>query len=109
MLKLTNGFRDEIKESQKMDVALDDRLPLVNEDENFRVYENRNLKFHNRVCVPDVSEFKKIILEESHRSNLSIHPRATKMYQDLKKMFWWLVSYPKICPSLFQLFIQLLT
>ena len=30
-----------------------------------------------------------MILEEGHRSNLSIHPGAAKMYQDLKKMFWW--------------------
>ena len=30
-----------------------------------------------------------MILEEEHRSNLSIHPGATKMYQDLKTMFWW--------------------
>ena len=32
---------------------------------------------------------RKAILEEGHRSKLSIHPGATKMYQDLKKMFWW--------------------
>ena len=32
---------------------------------------------------------KKVILEESHRSKLSIHPGATKMYQDLKIFFWW--------------------
>ena len=30
-----------------------------------------------------------MILEESHRSKLSIHPGATKMYQDLKNLFWW--------------------
>jgi len=30
-----------------------------------------------------------MILEEGHKSNLSIHPGATKMYQDLKIMFWW--------------------
>jgi len=30
-----------------------------------------------------------MILEESHRSNLRIHPGATKMYHDLKKLFWW--------------------
>jgi len=30
-----------------------------------------------------------MILEESHRSSLSIHPGATKMYHDLKKLFWW--------------------
>ena len=28
-------------------------------------------------------------LEEGHRSNLSVHPGATKMYQDLKTMFLW--------------------
>lgn len=39
--------------------------------------------------MPENSELKKMILEESHRSSLSIHPRATKTYQDLKKMFWW--------------------
>lgn len=39
--------------------------------------------------MPDVPELKKIILEESHGNGLSIHPRATKMYQDLKKMFLW--------------------
>ena len=32
---------------------------------------------------------KKMILEESHTISLSIHPGATKMYHDLKKMFWW--------------------
>ena len=32
---------------------------------------------------------KRVILEEAHKSSLSIHPGATKMYQDLKKMFWW--------------------
>ena len=31
-----------------------------------------------------------MILEEGHRSGLSIHPGANKMYQDLKKNFWWL-------------------
>ena len=30
-----------------------------------------------------------MILEESHRSSLSIHPGATKMYHDLKELFWW--------------------
>nr|XP_027186625.1 uncharacterized protein LOC113784598 [Cicer arietinum] len=34
-------------------------------------------------------ELRKMILEEGHRSCLSIHPRATKMYKDLKKIFWW--------------------
>lgn len=90
MLKLTNGFLDEIRESQKLDVSLVDRLSSTNEDEYFRVDENGILKFQDRVCVPDVPELKKITLEKRHRCSLSIHPGAINMYQDLEKMFWWL-------------------
>ncbi|MCI72980.1 hypothetical protein A2U01_0094244, partial [Trifolium medium] len=32
------------------------------------------MRFHGRVCVPDVPELKKLIMEEGHRSGLSIHP-----------------------------------
>ena len=47
------------------------------------------MRFGDRVCVPDIAELRKSILEEGHRSGLSIHPGATKMYHDLKKLFWW--------------------
>lgn len=30
-----------------------------------------------------------MILGEIHRGSLSIHSGATKMYQDVKKLFWW--------------------
>lgn len=96
MLKLTSNFLHHIIESQNLDVGFIDRFSLVehNVDEDFKVNENGILKFRNRVCMPDVSELKRMILEESHRSSLSIHPMATKMYQDLKKMFWKLLNIP---------------
>jgi len=47
------------------------------------------LRFQDRVCVPGVPKLRRAILEEGHRSSLSIHPGATKMYQDLRQMFWW--------------------
>ncbi|XP_050878353.1 uncharacterized protein LOC127082171 [Lathyrus oleraceus] len=91
MLKLTSGFLGDIGEIQKLDVALVDCMSSVNqsEDEEFRVDENGILKFKNRVCVCDVPELKKTTFEESHRRSLSIHPKVTKIYQDLKKTFWW--------------------
>jgi len=46
------------------------------------------LRFNGRVCVSNDIEIKKIVLESTHKSKLSIHSGATKMYQDLKKMFW---------------------
>ncbi|KAG8491589.1 hypothetical protein CXB51_014771 [Gossypium anomalum] len=35
------------------------------------------------------------ILQEAHSSFLSIHPGSTKMYNDLKKMYWWPVLVPE--------------
>ena len=34
-------------------------------------------------------KLRQLIIEEGHRSGWSIHPGATKMYQDLRKTFWW--------------------
>ncbi|GJS36919.1 putative reverse transcriptase domain-containing protein [Tanacetum coccineum] len=30
-----------------------------------------------------------VIMHESHKSKYSIHPGSEKMYQDVKKLFWW--------------------
>jgi len=77
--------------SQKEDLELVDRVVLVNQGKSvdFRLDKNGVLMFRDRVCVPYVLELKKRILEEGHMSSLSIHPGAMKMYQDLKRLFWW--------------------
>ena len=74
-----------------MDLEHVDHLILVNQGKGveFKLGENDVLKFHDRVCIPGVPELKKRISKEGHQSSLSFHPGATKMYQDLKKLFWW--------------------
>ncbi|KAK2389947.1 hypothetical protein P8452_27647 [Trifolium repens] len=91
MLKLTNHFLESIEEHQKKDVKLMEKFTLVKEgkENNFKMDESGVIRFRGRVCVPDVPELKKMIMDEGHRSGLSIHPGVTKMYQDLKKLFWW--------------------
>ena len=42
-----------------------------------------------RLVVLKVDALRKKILNEAHDSLLSIHPRTTKIYQDLKPRFWW--------------------
>jgi hypothetical protein len=39
--------------------------------------------------VPDILEIKGLILKEAHETPYSIHPESTKMYMDLKELFWW--------------------
>nr|GEV60437.1 reverse transcriptase domain-containing protein [Tanacetum cinerariifolium] len=50
------------------------------------------------LALPDESEnfviscyggLRDLIMHESHKSKYSIHPGSDKMYQDLKKLYWW--------------------
>ncbi|GJU95549.1 putative reverse transcriptase domain-containing protein [Tanacetum coccineum] len=36
-----------------------------------------------------INETKTVIMHESHKSKYSIHPGSDKMYQDMKKLYWW--------------------
>ena len=46
------------------------------------------IHYHGRLCVPDVGDLRQHILAEAHNSRYSIHPGATKMYRDLRKVYW---------------------
>ena len=54
---------------------------------DFELGANRLLRFKDRLCIPADEELKRMILEEGHKSHLSLHPGMTKMYQDLKESF----------------------
>ncbi|KAA3484533.1 DNA/RNA polymerases superfamily protein [Gossypium australe] len=62
----------------------------LEDDFEFRVSLDGCLMFHDRICVPKDDELIRGILNEVHSSYLSVHPVSTKMYNDLKKFYWWL-------------------
>jgi hypothetical protein len=45
--------------------------------------------FKDTLCVPNITSIQELILKEAHETAYSIHPGSEKMYQDLKKRFWW--------------------
>ena len=47
------------------------------------------LRYQGRLCVPDVDGLRDQILEEAYGSRYSIHPVSTKMYHDLREIYWW--------------------
>ena len=42
------------------------------------------LRFDQRLFVPQYKEARRRLLDEAHRSKYSVHPGSTKMYRDLK-------------------------
>jgi hypothetical protein len=55
----------------------------------FRQYNKRVLCFEDRLVVPKNRDLKKKILDEAHLSKFYMHPESTKMYHDLKPLYWW--------------------
>ncbi|WMV50723.1 hypothetical protein MTR67_044108 [Solanum verrucosum] len=47
------------------------------------------LSYQGRLCVPKVDELQEMIMEEAHSSRYFIHPGSTKMYHDLREVYWW--------------------
>nr|GEX42167.1 reverse transcriptase domain-containing protein [Tanacetum cinerariifolium] len=46
--------------------------------------------FKGLIWLPLFGGIREMIMHESHKSKYSIHPGSDKMYQDLKKLYWWL-------------------
>ncbi|GKB86518.1 putative reverse transcriptase domain-containing protein, partial [Tanacetum coccineum] len=47
------------------------------------------LCLHSRSWIPCYGDLRSVIMHESHKSKYSIHPGSEKMYQDVKKLYWW--------------------
>ena len=43
----------------------------------------------SRVCVPDVEDLRKLIMEEANCLAYAMHPGSTKVYRTIKENYWW--------------------
>ncbi|GJU08722.1 putative reverse transcriptase domain-containing protein [Tanacetum coccineum] len=50
---------------------------------------DETLCLNNRSWIPCYGDLRALIMHESHKSKYSIHPGSDKMYQDMKKLYWW--------------------
>nr|GEV66801.1 retrotransposable element Tf2 [Tanacetum cinerariifolium] len=56
----------------------------------FEICSNGIRYFEGRLWLPLFGGIRDMVMHESHKSKYSIHPGSDKMYQDLKKFYWWL-------------------
>ncbi|KAJ4978390.1 hypothetical protein NE237_009170 [Protea cynaroides] len=93
-LKIVPDILDEVKTTIKSDPY----LRTVQEDiekgrttPEFSLDDERVLKYKGRICVPETEslDIRHRLMKEAHTTAYSIHPGSTKMYHDLKKLYWW--------------------
>ena len=82
---------DRIRELQTQDPTV---IKLKREAESrqlkgFSIRADGTLIKGHRLCVSNMGELKKEIMEEAHSSAYAMHPGSTKMYHTLRKHYWW--------------------
>ncbi|XP_070014369.1 uncharacterized protein [Nicotiana sylvestris] len=51
--------------------------------------DDGTLRYQGLLCVPDIDDLREWIMVEAHTSRYSVHPGSTKIYHDLKEVYWW--------------------
>ncbi|KAL0543940.1 hypothetical protein IC582_019047 [Cucumis melo] len=84
-------LRQRIIVAQLNDPYLVEKRRLVETGlgEDFSISSDDGLTFEGRLCVPEDSAVKTELLTEAHSSPFTMHLESTKMYQNLRGVYWW--------------------
>ncbi|GJY40707.1 putative reverse transcriptase domain-containing protein [Tanacetum coccineum] len=65
------------------------KFPEAIREQKLEPRTDGTLCLNGRSWLPCYGNLRTVIMHESHKSKYSIHPGSDKMYQDLKKLYWW--------------------
>lgn len=54
----------------------------------FKIGGDGILRYQERLCVPNVDRLRGRTLVEAHKSWYTVYLNSTKMYNNLKEMYW---------------------
>jgi hypothetical protein len=83
---------DRIKVAQEKDPELKELREKASQGKahGFNVASNGLLRTNDsRMVLSKDDKLRTEILEKAHKTQYIVHPGSTKMYQDLKKIYWW--------------------
>ncbi|GJV76956.1 putative reverse transcriptase domain-containing protein [Tanacetum coccineum] len=89
------GVSDVDREAHKLENLKErrhrryDQKDLQKEKWNPRADGTLCLHLNGRSWLPCYGDLRTVIMHESHKSKYSVHPGSDKMYQDMKKLYWW--------------------
>ncbi|KAL0556806.1 hypothetical protein IC582_005323 [Cucumis melo] len=90
-LTVQTTLRQRIIDAQSNDPYLVEKRGLAEAGQavEFSLSSDGGLLFERRLYVPSDSAVKTELLSQANSSPFSMHPGSTKMYQDLKRVYWW--------------------
>nr|GEU53990.1 retrotransposon protein, putative, Ty3-gypsy subclass [Tanacetum cinerariifolium] len=94
-INLVPGVAPVAQASKEHDGHLKLILKLLKEEELYAKFSkcefwlSKNVMFEQSKLDFVFDDLRALIMHEPHKSKYSIHPESDKMYQDLKKLYWW--------------------
>ena len=70
-------------------MSIRDRVQSDTGDEGWTVHVDGSHRYRGRVVVSQLTDLREEILKEFHYSRFAVHPSGTKMYQDLRRQYYW--------------------
>ncbi|GJR41754.1 putative reverse transcriptase domain-containing protein [Tanacetum coccineum] len=65
------------------------KFPEAIREQKLEPRADGTLCLNGRSWLPCYGDLRTVIMHESHKSKYSIHLGSDKMYQDMKKLYWW--------------------
>ncbi|GJW36123.1 putative reverse transcriptase domain-containing protein [Tanacetum coccineum] len=65
------------------------KFPEAIREQKLEPRADGTLCLNGRSWLPCYGDLQTVIMHESYKSKYSIHPGSNKMYQDMKKLYWW--------------------
>ena len=89
IIRIGSTIVDQSKKGQQQDpqyVALKQKVVL--EDEGYwKIDDTETLSYKGKIWVP--KGLQKEVMKQAHESSYTMHLKTIKMYQDLRKNYWW--------------------
>nr|GEV72152.1 hypothetical protein [Tanacetum cinerariifolium] len=85
-------LEDKIEALKPENLKNEDVGSMIREDipkEKLEPRTDGTLCLNGRSWLPCYGDLRSVIMDESHKSKYFIHPGSKKMYQDMKKLYWW--------------------
>ncbi|GJR24448.1 putative reverse transcriptase domain-containing protein [Tanacetum coccineum] len=89
-IAMLTSKKENIKNEDIGEVDLENAtFPEAIREQKLEPRANGTLCLNGRSWLPCYGDLRTVIMHESHKSKYSIHPGSDKMYQDMKKLYWW--------------------
>ncbi|GJV62214.1 putative reverse transcriptase domain-containing protein [Tanacetum coccineum] len=86
IIELHHILEAQVKAGKEENYGIEDLCGMI---KKLKPRADGMLCLNGRSWIPCRGNLRELIMHESHKSKYSVHPGSDKMYQDLKKLYWW--------------------